>query len=58
LKQYEVIADFIDKNTKVYYQIGTDYPASSTKRTNELMKNGFIREVEVPGDENESSKSE
>jgi hypothetical protein len=59
LKKYEVLADFIDKNTGKYYKIGTLYPAPNAKRANELISKGFLKGTETPDGENdESSKLE
>lgn len=59
MKKYEVLADFIDKNTNVFYKIGSTYSAPNAKRANELISKGFLKEIEVPdGDPGESSKTE
>jgi hypothetical protein len=47
MKQYPVISDFIDKNTKEYYPKGTVYTTKNEKRAKELQEKGFLGDAVV-----------
>lgn len=42
--KYSVIANFIDKNTQVYYPEGSFFETKSKGRANELQSGGFLVE--------------
>ncbi|RDW17630.1 hypothetical protein CWR48_14040 [Oceanobacillus arenosus] len=49
--KYEVIARFIDKNTKVLHEVGHFYETDNENRANLLREKGFIKVIdEVDGD--------
>lgn len=54
---HKVIKNFIDLETNKKYLKDDEYSPSSQKRGKELVKKGFILEVEKPKKEKKSDKS-
>ncbi|CAH1230691.1 hypothetical protein PAECIP111891_06724 [Paenibacillus allorhizoplanae] len=56
MKKFVVTADFIDKNTKIQYDIGSVFEASSKERANELKSSGYLgEEVITPDDKTKNA---
>jgi hypothetical protein len=46
--KYQVLKNFIDKNSKKKHEEGSDYTPSSKKRGKELVDLGYLQEIEEP----------
>lgn len=59
MKNYEVVIEFIDKNTNEYYKKGSFYPAPNVKRAKELISKGYLKDEGISaGDDDESGQDE
>lgn len=54
---YKVIKTFVDRETKVRYEIDTEYTPSSEERARELVEKGFIKKVNKPRRNRRSDES-
>jgi hypothetical protein len=56
MKKFVVTADFIDKNTKIQYDIGSVFDATSKERANELKSAGYLGdEIITPDDKTKNT---
>jgi hypothetical protein len=58
MKKFNVIADFVDKNTNVHFSVGNTYETNDDVRAEELQEKGFLGDEIILNKEKPKQRNE